>query len=57
MSSQVVEFHCEDHNVDVDMVSVWIGHDEDGRDQFDIIHGVESSDSEHEGHDLSLGAW
>ena len=45
--SQVVTFYCETHKVDVETVSEFDGFDEDGRAQYEILHGVETKDDKH----------
>ena len=53
-TGEIVTYFDEDHGFDVNMVTDWIGHDEDGRDQYEILHGVETTDFAHEKCDLSV---
>ena len=52
--SQLVTFYDEDHGFSVNMIAVWLGHDEDGRDQYEILHSADIRSGRHEECDLSL---
>lgn len=47
---------CEDCNTSVEVVATFLGPDEDGREQYEIIQGAEPADDRHidAKHDLSL---
>ncbi len=53
----IVTFYDEDHGFSVDMLTAPDGVDEDGRPQFEILHGIETRDFDHEECDLSVERW
>lgn len=50
-----ITLHCEDCHTDIEAIAVWVGHDEDGWDDYEVLHGADPADDIHidNYHDLS----
>lgn len=51
-----ITVRCEDCDTDIEAIAVWIGHDEDGFDDYELLQGADTDDDTHiaDRHDLSI---